>query len=91
MEDAEGLIVLTYLREHGLLTGLQGPRYGLSLCPAFGDYLRESYNKCKLAEKVQKGAAEGTYADALAAYKAPLRSFRLREEDKDGYKNMQVI
>ena len=36
MEDAEGLILLTYLREHGLLTGLQGPRYGISLCPAFG-------------------------------------------------------
>ena len=43
MEDAEGLVLLTYLREHGLLTGLQGPRYGISLCPAFGDYLRESF------------------------------------------------
>ena len=90
MEDAEGLILLTYLREHGLLTGLQGPRYGISQCPAFGDYLRESF-KCELEGKIHKAAAEGTYVDALEAYEAPLRTFRLREEDQDGYRNMQVI
>jgi len=90
MEDAEGVILLTYLREHGLLTGLQGPRYGISLCPALGDYLRVSY-KCELDEKVRKGAAERNSVDELEAYKAPLRTFRLRKEDKDGYRNMQVI
>ena len=90
MEDAEGLILLTYLREHGLLTGLQGPRYGISLCPAFGDYLRESF-KCELEERIQKAKVAGTYVDELEAYEPPLRTFRLREEDTDGYRNMQVI
>ena len=90
MEDAEGLILLTYLREHGLLTGLQGPRYGICLCPAFGDYLRESF-KCELDERIQKAKVAGTYVDELEAYEPPLRTFRLREEDTDGYRNMQVI
>ena len=90
MEDAEGLILLTYLREHGLLTGLQGPRYGICLCPAFGDYLRESF-KCELDERIQKAKVAGTYVDELEAYEPPLRTFRLREEDTDGYRDMQVI